>query len=446
LIIHDKRVSRPGSGSSGGQPRRSPTRVYVHAGEPKTGTTFLQDALWDNRQVLAARGIVLPGYNRRDHVRARRDLREELRQQSDLAAPWAGEWDVLTAQVMCAPVASVISDELLAACTEQQVERAVRSLGPADVHVILTVRALDTVLPTEWQETVKCGGSVGWEAWLRAVIDTASASDRRDRSEFWAVHDTPAILQLWLRHVPADHVHVITTPRHRSPQLLWERFASVIGVDPGDIELSQARSNSSLGYAETEFLRRVNERLLADVPDWFYTRNIKSTLAQDVLRAQTGSGRPELSPEQLAWAAGEAELLSASLRDSGVHLVGNVAELHAGQDATRVVAHAVEPADMVEAAVASAVALAGQLYQQMYPVRQPRQPLGGPRRAIIELEWRVLNGRLVQRGLRRVSHLRGVRRLRVAIWRVLVRPGRHRPPATVRQPDVIGVGSASNAA
>ena len=101
---------------------------------------------------------------------------------------------------------------------------------------------------------------------------------------------------------------------------------------------------------------------------------------------------------------------------------------------------------MVEAAVASAVALAGQLYQQMYPVRQPRQPLGGPRRAIIELEWRVLNGRLVQRGLRRVSHLRSVRRLRVAIWRVLVRPGRQRPPAPVRQPDVIGVGSASNAA
>ena len=446
MIIHDKRVSSPRSGSSGGQPRSCPTRVYVHAGEPKTGTTFLQDTLWDNRQALAARGIVLPGYNRRDHVRARRDLRDEPRQSSDLAAPWAGEWDVLTAQALCAPVAAVISDELLAACTERQIERAVRALAPAEVHVVLTLRALDAVLPAEWQEVVKCGDSVGWEEWLRGVTETASAPDRRDHSDFWAVHDTSAIIQLWMRHVPAEHVHVITTPRHRSPQLLWERLAAVLGVGPDGIDLSQAQSNSSLGYAETEFLRRVNERLKSDVPDWFYTRNIKSVLAQDVLRTQPGNKRPALPPGQLAWVVDEAEVLSANLRDAGVHLVGDVAELVPSQESAGVVAPAAEPADMVEAAVASAVALAGQLYQQMYPERLPREPLGRPRQALIQLEWRLLNGRLVQRGLRRASHLRTARRLRVAIWRVLMRPGRQRLPVPARPAEVLEVGSASEAA
>src|SRR5215469_16912672 len=179
LIIYDKRVSGRAIGALGGDPGRCPCRVYVHVGEPKTGTTFLQDVLWANRRVLAARGVVLPGYNQRDHIRARRDLRDEPRQESDLADPWAGEWDVLAAQALRAPVAAVISDELLAACTEQQVERAVRSLAPADVHVIVTARALDAVLPAEWQETVKCGGSLGWETWLRAVATTALAPDRR---------------------------------------------------------------------------------------------------------------------------------------------------------------------------------------------------------------------------------------------------------------------------
>src|SRR5215469_7208072 len=209
LIIHDKRVSSLVAGSLGGEPGCWPPRVYVHVGEPKTGTTFLQDVLWGNRPALAARGIVLPGYNPRDHIRARRDLRAEPRDPSDLADPWAGEWDVLSGQALRAPVAAIISDELLAACTERQVERAVRSLAPADVHVILTARALDALLPAEWQENVKCGDSVAWEAWLRAVVRTASARDRRDRSGFWAAHDTLAILQLWSRHLPADHVHII---------------------------------------------------------------------------------------------------------------------------------------------------------------------------------------------------------------------------------------------
>jgi hypothetical protein len=420
--------------------------IYVHIGEPKTGTTFLQDVLWGNRQVLAARGVVLPGYNRRDHVRARRDLRDEPRQASDLADPWAGEWDVLAAQALHAPVAAVISDELLAACTERQVERAVRSLAPADVHVVLTARALDAVLPAEWQETVKCGGSLGWQTWLRSVVTTARAPDRRYRSEFWAAHDTLAILQLWSRHVPADHLHVITTPRLRSPQLLWVRLASVLGIDPAGIDVSQARSNSSLGYAETEFLRRVNQVLMADVPDWFYTRNVKSVLAQGVLRGQPGERHPALPPEVLAWVADEAEVISGSMRDYGVHVTGDVAELLACRDTAGLVQLAAGQAEMVDAAVASAVVLAGQLYRHMYPPRLPRQSFGGPRRALSEFEWRILHGRLVQRGLRRASHLRTVQRLRVAIWRVLMRPARQRPLVVGRPPGVIGAGRVSKAA
>jgi len=436
------------AGPRRGEPGPGAARVFLHVGEPKTGTTFLQDVLWGNRPVLAARGVVLPGYNRRDHIRARRDLRDEPRQASDLADPWAGEWDVLAAQALRAPVAAVISDELLSACTEQQVDRAARSLAPADVHIIVTARALDAVLPAAWQETIKCGSSIGWEAWLRPVADTAPAPDRRDRSAFWAAHDTLAIIQLWSRHVPADHVHIITTPRRRSPQLLWERLASVLGIDPSGVDLSQARSNSSLGHAETEFLRRVNERLRADVPDWFYTRNVKRILAQDVLCAQRGSGRPALPPELLAWAAGEAKLRCTELADSGVQVAGDLAELLADRDTARVLPHGAEPAAMVDAAVASAVALAGQLYQHMYPARVQvrRPPLGSSRQVLSHLEWRLLQGRLMQRGLCLASHLRTVRRLRVVIWRVLIRPGRQPTPAPARRPDVIGAGSASKAA
>ena len=103
-------------------------RVYVHIGEPKTGTTFLQRALWSNRARLAAQGILLPGYESRDHNRASRDLREAVREASDPTDPWTGDWDVLVGQALLAPEAAVISDEVLAACNPEQADRAVRSL------------------------------------------------------------------------------------------------------------------------------------------------------------------------------------------------------------------------------------------------------------------------------------------------------------------------------
>src|SRR5580692_4900710 len=63
--------------------------------------------------------------------------------------------------------------------------RALRPLASADVHIILTVRDFASVLPAEWQESVKCRGTVPWEQWLDRVITAEPAADRRRRSWFW---------------------------------------------------------------------------------------------------------------------------------------------------------------------------------------------------------------------------------------------------------------------
>src|ERR1700728_4178265 len=116
-------------------PAAARPRVYLHVGEPKTGATFLQHVMWGNRGRLAAQGLVLPGYTRRDHSRASRDLRGEA---------------------LCAREKAVISDEVLAACTPEEAGRAVRSVHPAEPHVVITVRDFATLLAAEWQERIKC--------------------------------------------------------------------------------------------------------------------------------------------------------------------------------------------------------------------------------------------------------------------------------------------------
>ena len=402
-------------------------RIYVHIGEPKTGTTFLQDALWANRARLAAAGLQLPGYSDRDHSRASRDLRETPRPASDPADPWTGEWDVLAGQALRAPERAVISNELLAASSPQQAERAVCSLLRAEVHVVVTVRNFAAFLPAEWQEAVKCRGTAGWEAWLDAVIAAEGAADRRRRSWFWRVHDTLALLDMWSRHIPPDQVHVVTVPQQAPGSLLWTRFATALDIDPGGCDVTRGRRNSSLGYAETEFLRRMNEALPADMPDWFYAREIKQILAHGVLSDRPHHARLVLPPSHAAWAAEQAEILLAGLRDAKYDIVGDLADLRPAEEA----GHA-SPADQpaaaraeqqLEAAVQAAVGLADRYYQVLYPARQ-RQPHRGARQRASDIKWAVLNGPSVRRVLRRASHRAAVRRLRVLIWSVLIRPGR----------------------
>ena len=407
-------------------------RIYLHVGEPKTGTTFLQDALWANRARLAARGLQLPGYSDRDHSRASRDLRETPRPASDPADPWTGEWDVLAGQALRARGRAVISNEVLAAASPQQADRAVRSLLRAEVHVVVTVRNFAALLPAEWQEAVKCRGTTGWEAWLDAVIAAEGAADRRRRSWFWRVHDTLAILDMWSRHIPPDQVHVVTVPHQDPGNLLWTRFTAAMDVGPGGCDVTGGRRNSSLGYAESEFLRRMNEGLPAEIPDWFYAREIKQILAHGALRERPRHARLELPPRHAAWAAEQAEILLAGLRDAKYHIIGDLADLRpaggAGPHASPASQSGDQPAagpaeQQLEAAVQAAVALADRYYQALYPVRQRKPPRTARQRAS-DIKWALLNGPAVRRVLRRASHRAAVRRLRVLIWCVLIRPGR----------------------
>src|SRR6267143_1356155 len=119
-------ADQPAATPADGPPR---PRVLVHIGEPKTGTTFLQQVMWSNRAELAAQGVVLPGHHPQDHFRASQDLRG-IEKRAD-------EWEILAHQARQAPRAAVISHELFSAVDGPQAEQAVRSLHPAEVHVVL---------------------------------------------------------------------------------------------------------------------------------------------------------------------------------------------------------------------------------------------------------------------------------------------------------------------
>jgi hypothetical protein len=398
--------------------------VFLHIGEPKTGTTFLQQVMWSNRAELAAQGVALPGHHGQDHFRASQDLRGMQKLPSDPAGSWTGEWEILARQAAQSAQAgkiAVISHELFSAADAQQAGQAVASLQPAEVHIVITVRDMASLLPAEWQETVKHRNARAWEDWLGDVIDTESVAEDRRQWWFWRVHDTLAIGRLWSEFVPPERIHVITmAPRGAGTSLLWQRFASMLGIDPGSVDISRARPNASLGLAEIEFLRRLNQALPAEVPDWFYMWNVKEAVAHKALADRPAGDRLVLPADREAWAKDQAEVLIAGLQNSGYDLIGDLNELRPRQHATPGASPADQPAEqMLDAAVQAAAALVVNQYRKEYP---PKGRASGGRGLAGRIESAVASSPRLKRTVREISsRSAAARRLRILVWRVLER-------------------------
>jgi hypothetical protein len=399
-------------------------KIVLHIGEPKTGTTFLQQVLWRNREELAAQGVTLPGHHPQDIFRATQDLRGIKKLPADPAGSWSGEWEILAREARQADRLAVISHELFCAADEDQADRAVRSLLPADVHVVLTVRDMATLLPAEWQETVKHRNTRRWPDWLADVIDRESTAADRRQWWFWRAHDTMAILDAWSGRLPAQNVHVVIMPPAGSPRgELWRRFASVLGIDADAADLSRSRPNASLGTAEIEFMRRLNEEIPDEVPDWFYMWNVKETVAHRALAAREPGERLVLPADREPWAKEQAEALASALSSSGYHIVGDLAELIPRPTADWPLQAANQPAEEVlDAAVTGAAALVVHHYRRAFPAARSQRDPAAPLGLVGRVESKVASSVPIKRAVRELSsRSRLVRRLRVAVWHIMER-------------------------
>ena len=401
-------------------------RVFLHIGEPKTGTTFLQQLIWRNRAELAAQGVVLPGHHLQDHFRATQDLNGVPINPSDPTGNWKGEWDILAAEAKLASRVAVISHELFATASEQEVKRAVTALQPAEVHVVLTARDMATLLPAEWQETIKHRNARRFEDWLSDVIDVESVAADRRRHGFWRVHDTLQILELWSRYVPPERVHLITAaPRNADSGLLWRRFAGLLEVDPAAVDLGRARANASLGLPEIEFLRRMNEALSPEIPDWYYMWRVKEGVAHRAMAARPAAGRLTLPPDRLGWAQEYADGLIAGLKGSDYDLVGDLEELRPPAESPAFASPADQPTELVlDAAVQAAAALVRNEYWVEFPAAAPEPDLITRSIFADRVAFRIAGSPWLKRTVRNITSRSSlVRRLRVVVWRALERPG-----------------------
>lgn len=306
---------------------RSPRRVVLHVGTPKSGTTYLQRVLWDNQGALRAQGFRCAGHRPNDMFLAAVELRESHGFWGYDPEDLAGRWSAVCRDARDHDGVTIMSHEVLGGATVSQVNRAYADLDGLDVHLVLTARDLARQVTSEWQERVKNGSSRTFAKFQRRLVRQLEKGNFENG--FWRNQDPVGVLSRWARDLPPDHVHVVVAPQSSAdPTLLWRRFAEALDLDADGIDPVAPRraANSSLGVAQIQVLRRVNQALAGRIKHPEYARVVKSQFAERVLAAQSSS-RPQCPPELVERLRVLAEERNETIRSRGYVVHGDLAEL-----------------------------------------------------------------------------------------------------------------------
>jgi hypothetical protein len=239
--------------------------------------------------------------------------------------------------------------EFLGPTPVADIQRVVDSLAPAEVKVVMTVRDLGRNIPAMWQEGLKNGTSWGWTEYLRD-IESPADQESVHAKKFWRHMNFPFIARKWVQVVGRDSFTLVTVPHPGAdPRLLWDRFCSVLGLDPEPFDTS-GKSNTSLGAPSALVLRALNEALPEGFPLARYQKVVKHSLAKKGM-----TGRAEVEEPigfQDDWVVRRSTKHIEKLTDLGLRVVGDLDELRPvpqkGADPSEV---SVE--DQLEAAVAA---------------------------------------------------------------------------------------------
>ena len=302
--------------------------AFLHIGASKTGTSALQRGLFDSVQELAEQGVGVPLGSRDEHIRSvlrplgwvtasgfvRDPDPEGLGALETLLRDTPGDRLLLTCEDLC---------ELDA----ERIRLLVGALSRSGhtVHVVLTLRGLASVVPSEWQQFLKHRMTLDYPTFLERVRDRKGRWARH----FWQRQHVAEILGRWTEVVGEDHVDVIVTPdRSADPDGLYRMFGDVVGVDTTRLTWPERNVNASWGYVEAEVYRRVNaalgDRLGRYEKD--YQPGLRWPLVQGVL-PRGASGRITLPPEHLPWVAEATQEGLAFIRAHDVRVHGDLDSL-----------------------------------------------------------------------------------------------------------------------
>lgn len=358
-------------------------KAFLHVGPPKTGTTYLQSLLHQNRQLLHSRGLLVVRRSKQQYEAASEVAQKKPARASKVPT---GIWSQLVNDVLHFDGDAVLSHERYSLASAEQNERIRDDLTGRELHVVFTLRDLTGVVSADWQESVKNGSASTWAEFCKTVTaDDAKVLRTRTRAL--------RSLRTWGKVLPGEQIHVVTVPPSGSSrELLWERFCTALGVDHEGTSTKQPRGNQSMGQVEVELIRRINELPESELSVHDRRPELKHFLAEEALNRRPDKARVSIDKDTFKAARRESRAIVRQIEKLGLDVVGDLADLTSAtyRDAEPG-ANDIADAELVDAAVDAIAALAH------------RSATRGRKVAKLEQELRTANDSLIQKVARKAK-------------------------------------------
>ncbi len=303
------------------------TRV-LHIGPHKTGTTTLQNAFHLNRDRLATHGIHYVGESQQHAAAAleatRLGARSGTRASLDAWRGLVAEVDNSTADRV------VISSEFFADARPAPATRIVDALDRDRVHVVITLRPLAKILPSQWQQYVQNRLTVSYDDWLDAMFNHPPYA--RPTPSFWRRHRHDKLVSRWVKAAGGPSKVTVVVVDDKNRQSILRAFETLLGAPVGTLQPEAEGINRSLTAAEARVLLAFNKLFVdSSLPDSFYQSAVRWGAARRLTRTVPQAGDTAITTP--AWALERVQAMAATtihaIAASGVGVVGDLSLLAA---------------------------------------------------------------------------------------------------------------------
>ncbi len=298
----------------------------VHIGPHKTGTTSLQAALYGARPAMLAQGVRHVGRTRNPASAVRAVTGQNAPTSTD-TPPSIRYWRDLVGEFRRAREPRVVvSSEFFSWATPDIIQRIVNDLDRDRLHIVVTLRPLGKILPSQWQQNVQAGAHLGYEDWLRAVLGDPPG---RPAKPFWKLHRHDQLIARWADVVGPERMTAVVVDEHDHSMLL-RAFGEMLGLSEGTLAPDRDLANRSMTLAEIETVRHFNVAAREmGVSRAVHAKSMRFGSAIHMKMRVPGPGEARIETPQWALdrAAAVASTMIPVIASSGVRIVGDLDSL-----------------------------------------------------------------------------------------------------------------------
>lgn len=232
-------------------------KLVLHVGLMKTATTYVQSILTRNRDVLSKRGWDYPG-NRENQQHAFYGI-------CGSGIPWVTPeiesnykslGQKLQKTIKDHENDLIVSSEALSTLKAENIETLIQETA-LPTKVIFTIRGLDKIIPSAWQQYLKGGGTRTLAEFIEEM--QRSREPIEQVKGFWQTYAYGESIKRWAQ-VTGKPVDVVVLPSQlKDRDEVWNLFQAAAGLPKlTNLEVLKTEANVSFSVETAEIVRKFN--------------------------------------------------------------------------------------------------------------------------------------------------------------------------------------------